>query len=190
MSDVESIPRMLSQLMAIKERLESCGPVKKVVNAPKARSLDKIDTLVLSSVTFNGVSEYDAGWMRRKWDLFFKEHEPHRFSIGLRGDIEEAVVLGFDVGYNESKLSGFSSSSTSHTISGTDSVYMFPIQLQGRDRSQSSLSCITDMCSETTAECRTKTFSEVRRPDVSMTSRFLSSGTTASIQPTTVQFRF
>lgn len=43
-------------------------------------------------------------------DLFFKEHEPHRFSIGLRGDIEEAVVLGFDVGYNESKLSGFSPS--------------------------------------------------------------------------------
>ena len=110
MSDVESMPRMLSQLMAIKERLESCGPVKKVVNAPKARSLDKIDTLVLSSVTFNGVSEYDAGWMRRKWDLFFKEHEPHRFSIGLRGDIEEAVVLGFDVGYNESKPSGFSPS--------------------------------------------------------------------------------
>lgn len=143
------------ELLAIKRMVESYGPVKKELHASKAVQLDKIDTLILSGVTFNDVADYDAAWMNRKWklrtgepisaddirtsvsrfmgtgsfekvtyntaadpdapgkyrlDLFFKEYEPHRLSVGLRGDLDEAVVLGLEMGLNENKLSGFSAS--------------------------------------------------------------------------------
>ena len=146
------------ELMAIKERIEVNGPVKKEYNAPKALSLDKIDTLILSKVTYNNISSSNAAWMSRKWklrtekpisaedirttvskfmgtgsfekvsyntiadpdepgkyrmDLYFQEYEPHRLSIGLRGDLDEAVVLGLNLGLNENKLSGLSASVSS-----------------------------------------------------------------------------
>ena len=153
------------ELLAIKERVEMNGPVPKKLHAPKAIPIDQLDSIVLSNVTFNGVSDYDAHWMSRKWelstnkkvtaddirtsiskymgtgsydriayntiadpdssgkyhlDLLFKESEPHRFSIGLRGDTEEAVTLGLNIGFNENKLSGFSAS-----LGGVLSYYPF-----------------------------------------------------------------
>lgn len=161
----EEAKRCTDELLAIKEKLEAFGPVEEKNIAGKAQFLNKIDTMVLSSITFNGLSGYDGKWMSKKWgieagkkitpdeihrkisryqgtgsyekvsyntipdpnnpgmyrlDLYFKEHEPHRFSIGLRGDTEEAVVLGFNLGYNENKLSGFSAS-----LGGRLSFYPF-----------------------------------------------------------------
>ena len=140
-------------LLVIKEKIETNGPVPKKLHAPKAIPIDQIDSIVLSDVTFNGISEYDAKWMSKKWqlgtdktvtaeeirtnisrymgtgcyekisyntiadpdssgryrlDLYFEEKEPHRLSVGLRGDTEEAVALGIKLGLNENKLSGFS----------------------------------------------------------------------------------
>lgn len=153
------------ELLAIKKLVEVNGPVQKELHAPKAFSIDKIDTLVLSKVTYNNISDTDAAWMSRKWklktgkpmsadnirtimsrfigtgnfekvsyntiadpdepgkyrmDLYFKEYEPHRLSMGLRGDLDEAVVLGLDLGFNQNKLSGFSAS-----ISGRLGYYPF-----------------------------------------------------------------
>ncbi|MBQ0024460.1 MAG: patatin-like phospholipase family protein [Bacteroidales bacterium] len=53
-------------------------------------------------------------------DMYFKPHEPHRLSVGLRGDTEEAVVMGLNIGLNENRLSGFSAS-----FSGRLSYYPF-----------------------------------------------------------------
>ncbi|MBQ7222593.1 MAG: patatin-like phospholipase family protein [Bacteroidales bacterium] len=39
-------------------------------------------------------------------DIQLEEAEPHRVSVGLRGDTEEAVAIGVRAGFNENKLSG------------------------------------------------------------------------------------
>ena len=153
------------ELLAIKERLGLDSPVERKLNAPKAYSLDQLDSIYISNVNFNGVPASDSEWMSQKWslkdnkpytaddirkliskfmgtgcyekisynlvpvedgserynlNLFFTEYEPHRMSLGLRGDTEEAVVIGFNVGLNDNKLSGFSTS-----LSGKLSYYPF-----------------------------------------------------------------
>ncbi|MBP5211123.1 MAG: patatin-like phospholipase family protein [Bacteroidales bacterium] len=140
-----------SQLMAIKEMVSFNGPVGKKLNAPKARRLDD-ETIVLSAINVNGVTETDQDWLFRKWgisvdkeltaadihksisrfkgtgayesvfyniqadelnpgkyvlDIKLEKNEPHRISVGLRGDTEEAVAVGVKAGFNENNLSGF-----------------------------------------------------------------------------------
>lgn len=152
-------------LLAIREMLGLDGPLEKKLRAPRAYSLNSVDSIYVSRVNFNGVSEDEAGWMNRKWslkdsepysaddirkliskfmgtgcyeklsynlvpdddgsgkyhlDLYFTEYEPHLLSLGLRGDTEEAVVIGFDAGFNVNKLSGLSAS-----LSGKLSYYPF-----------------------------------------------------------------
>ena len=153
------------ELLAIKELLDLYGPLKKRSGAPRAYSLDSVDSIYVSGVNFNGVSVEEADWMSRKWslndkipysaddirnliskfmgtgcyeklsynlvpdedgsgkyhlDLYFVGYEPHRLSLGLRGDTEEAVAIGFDAGFNVNRLSGLSAS-----LSGKLSFYPF-----------------------------------------------------------------
>lgn len=63
------------ELFAIKELLELYGPVKKRSVAPRAYSLDSVDSIYVSGINFNGVSEYESRWMNRKWSL--KENVPY-----------------------------------------------------------------------------------------------------------------
>lgn len=70
-------------------------------------------------ISYNTVKDpCDTG--RYRLDMFFQDYEPHRFSAGLRGDLDEAVVLGFKLGFNENRLSGLSAS-----VGGRLSYYPF-----------------------------------------------------------------
>lgn len=161
----EEAKRCSGELLAVKEMLELYGPIKKKAVTSRAHSLDRMDSIYVSTVSFNGISEDEAEWMNRKWslkenkpysaddirnliskfigtgcyeklsynlvpdddgsgkyhlDLYFTEYEPHLLNLGLRGDTEEAVAIGFDAGFNVNKLSGLSAS-----LSGKLSYYPF-----------------------------------------------------------------
>lgn len=52
----------------------------------------------------------DDGTGSYKLRIEAKDAEPHRFDLGIYGDTQEAVALGFRLGLNENKVSGFKAS--------------------------------------------------------------------------------
>ena len=54
------------ELMALKNYLESFGPCQKELQAPRAKNFNNLDTIVLSTITYRGVTPEEQKWLNKK----------------------------------------------------------------------------------------------------------------------------
>lgn len=109
------------ELMKIKRMIDRYGPYTKTLNAPSAKKICDFDTIVLASVSYNGVNPYEQQWLSRKDGL--QEGLP----VTLK-DIERAIGILDGTGFY---------SSISYKLAETDSAYWLTHQVYsdalGRD---------------------------------------------------------